>query len=600
MKSLRLKVIMLMLLSGISVLLIVISISLFSIYRNSSQLLNQTKEVIFSDYDKNVRNQVENAVSLIKAVHKYQEENRLTDEQGKSLARELVRGLKYDKNGYFWIDDFEGINICNPPDPSTEEKSRIALKDVNGKEIIKEIIANGKLAEGGYTDYWYPKPGEKEANRKRSYSKSYDAYRWVIGTGNYVDDMEKVVAAQERENADYIRNLIFLILGAGAALSLIIIIVSVKFGNSLSRPIVESAKAAIKLSEGDLTVRIDKKFSGRKDEVGTLVSSINSANENLERMITTLVSAMQNLYYATEQINKGNQDLSQRTTEQASSLEEIASTIEETTAAINQNSDNARNANETSKASSIFAEKGGDLVAEAVSSINEISHSSKKIGEIISVINEIAFQTNLLALNAAVEAARAGEQGRGVAVVAGEGRNLAQRAGSAAKEIGDLIKDSIEKIEKGNIQANNSGEAIREIISSVKNVTQLISEIAAASDEQKSGINQINIAVTELDNMTQQNAALVEETASASEEMASQALDLMEMTKMFKFNADMEAERDKYLKIKSTAGFEEKTGTPEKAVKKEVKKNGTAPKARPVTAKKPEAKPGPGEDNDVF
>jgi len=179
-----------MFVSGISVLLIVISISLFSIYKNSKDLLDLNKNVIFSDYDKTVKNQVENVVSLIAAVYKYQQGNRLTDEQGKSLAKELVRGLKYDKTGYFWIDDFEGINVCNPPDPSTEGKSRITMKDVKGKELIREIIANGRLAEGGYTDYWYPKPGEKEANRKRSYSKSYDPYNWVIGTGNYVDDME--------------------------------------------------------------------------------------------------------------------------------------------------------------------------------------------------------------------------------------------------------------------------------------------------------------------------------------------------------------------------------------------------------------------------
>lgn len=590
MKSLRLKVIMLMFSSGIGILLIVISISLFSIYKNSNQLLNQTKEVIFTDYDKNVKNQIENVISLIKTVHKYQQENRLTEEQGKSLARELVRGITYDKSGYFWIDDFEGINVCNPPDPSTEGKSRLGMKDVKGKELIKDIIETGKKPEGGYTDYWYPKPGQKEANRKRSYSKSYNEYRWVIGTGNYVDDMEKVVATQEKENEEYIQRLIYIILATGAVLSVIVIIVSVLFGNSLARPIIESARAAIKLSEGDLTVRIDKKFAGRKDEVGTLVASINSANENLEKMVTTLVSAMQNLYYATEQINKGNQDLSQRTTEQASSLEEIASTIEETTAAITQNSENAKNANETSIGSSIFAEKGGDLMAEAVTSINEISQSSKKIGEIISVINEIAFQTNLLALNAAVEAARAGEQGRGFAVVAGEVRNLAQRAGGAAKEIGELIKDSLEKVEKGNKLANNSGEAIREIINSVKNVTQLISEIAAASDEQKSGINQINIAVTELDNMTQQNAALVEETASASEEMASQALDLMEMTRMFKIDASIEAERDKYLNIKDSGGIKNRQEMPKQEV--------AAAKAK--TKEKSGAKSGPGEDYDVF
>lgn len=261
-------------------------------------------------------------------------------------------------------------------------------------------------------------------------------------------------------------------------------------------------------------------------------------------MVSSLITAMQNLYYATEQISAGNQNLSQRTTEQASSLEEIASTLEETTATITQNTENAKHANTTSIASYQFAEKGGELVGDAVMSINEISDSSKKIGEIINVINEIAFQTNLLALNAAVEAARAGDQGRGFAVVAGEVRNLAQRSATAAKQIGELIRESIGKIEKGTDQANNSGEAIKEIINSVKNVTQLISEITAASDEQKTGIDQINTAIMELDNMTQQNAALVEETASASEEMAAQALDLMNMTKVFKIENQVELDQD--------------------------------------------------------
>lgn len=534
MKSLRLEVIMLTLGTGLGVLVLIISICIFAINRNSSQLLQLNEDIIFKDYDKNINNQVENVISLIGAVRKYQIANNLSEQQGKLLARELVRDLRYDKENYFWIDDFEGINILLPPNPAGEGKSRINLRDVNGKEMVKELIANGKLPDGGYTDYWFPRPGEKDASRKRGYTKSFDAYRWVVGTGNYVDDMEKIVAEQIAANARYIRTLLFVVLAVGGVISVIVIIISVFFGNSLSRPVVESAKVANKLAEGDLTGRIDIKYENRKDEVGTLVKSINAAIEKLEKMITSIAAAMQSLYYATDQINQGNQNLSQRTTEQASALEEIASTIEETSATITQNTENARHADTTSIASYQFAEKGGELVNAAVSSINEISESSKKIGEIISVINEIAFQTNLLALNAAVEAARAGDQGRGFAVVAGEVRNLAQRSGAAAKQIGELIRESIEKIDKGTEEANRSGDAIDEIIKSVKNVTRLISEITAASDEQKSGIDQINTAVMELDNMTQQNAALVEETASASEEMASQAMNLMEQMKMFK------------------------------------------------------------------
>lgn len=538
MKSLRLKVIMLTLGTGLGVLVVIISISIFAINRNSRQLLKLNEEIIFRDYDKNIKNQVENVVSLIESVRKYQLANNLSEAQGKILARELVRDLRYDKVNYFWIDDFDGINILLPPSPGGEGKSRINLKDVKGKEMVRELIANGRLPEGGYTEYWFPRPGEKDASRKRGYTKSFDAYKWVIGTGNYVDDMEKVVAEQKAANAKYIRTLLLVVLAVGAVISITIVIISVFFGNSLARPVIESAGVANKLAEGDLTYRIDSRYAKRQDEVGTLVASINTAIDKLDKMITSIVTAMQSLYQATDQINQGNQNLSQRTTEQASALEEIASTIEETTATITQNTDNARHANTTSIASYEFAEKGGELVNSAVLSINEISESSKKIGEIISVINEIAFQTNLLALNAAVEAARAGEQGRGFAVVAGEVRNLAQRSGAAAKQIGELIRESIKKIDNGTEQANRSGDAINEIINSVKNVTQLISEITAASDEQKSGIDQINTAVMELDNMTQQNAALVEETASASEEMASQAMELMEQMKMFKIDKD--------------------------------------------------------------
>lgn len=308
-------------------------------------------------------------------------------------------------------------------------------------------------------------------------------------------------------------------------------IVTVILSRAISKPVQKGLAFATELAEGNFVKRIDL---NQKDELGMLGNSLNSAAEDLEQTIAEVVIGTQNLSQAIQEISSGNENLSQRTSEQASSLEEIASTIEESGATINQNADNSNEANKLSQQTSEIAREGGLIMQDAVLAINEINESSNKIAEIISVINEISFQTNLLALNAAVEAARAGEQGRGFAVVAGEVRNLAQRSGNAAKEITNLINDSLSKVQKGTDLANKSGESLKEIIAAVENVTKLVSEIAASSDEQKQGTSQINVAVAELDTMTQQNASLVEEIASASEEMANQSQGLLSMVEKFK------------------------------------------------------------------
>jgi methyl-accepting chemotaxis protein len=383
--------------------------------------------------------------------------------------------------------------------------------------------------------------GESIKNKDLVSAKKYSD-EWAVGYRDLrelVDNLIKVqndeaekIMAEVAANARAVLIISLIVLLASLGMAGIITYV---LATAVSRPVNKGLAFAELIAKGDFTERIDL---DQTDELGQLGKALNASADNLEELISNIIVATQNLAQAVEQIASGNQNLSQRTSEQASSLEEIASTIEETTATINQNADNATDANKQADKSSVMAQEGGKLVSDAVVSINEINQVSKKIGEIISVINEIAFQTNLLALNAAVEAARAGEQGRGFAVVAGEVRNLAQRSGNAAKEIGDLIKNSIEKIEVGTDKANKSGEALNEIIASVKNVGNVISEIAAASVEQKQGINQINIAVTEMDTMTQQNAALVEETASASEEMANQAQELLVMMERFKIRDD--------------------------------------------------------------
>jgi len=362
----------------------------------------------------------------------------------------------------------------------------------------------------------------------------------VLGHNHLVKIGEHTVGVITEINEDEVFNavtrLMYIMIALGLILLIIAVIAGVFFSRSISKPIAYAVDFASKIATGDLTVDMDDQYAARGDEIGHLAQALKAMVNDLRDIISNVIRSSQNLNQAVQEIASGNETLSQRTSEQASALEEIASTIEESTATIKQNAENSQNASSLSRESLTRAEDGGKIVDNSVDAIVEINSSSKKIGEIISVINEIAFQTNLLALNASVEAARAGEQGRGFAVVAGEVRNLAQRAGNAAKEIEDLIKDSIEKVELGTDLSKQSGDALREIIERIHTVNNTISEIAAAGEEQKSGIEQINTAVIEMDTMTQQNASLVEETASASEEMSNQAQELLALVERFKLN----------------------------------------------------------------
>ncbi len=284
------------------------------------------------------------------------------------------------------------------------------------------------------------------------------------------------------------------------------------------------------ISSGDLTKNMDGNYSG---DFAKIQDSFNSTTLNLLGIVGEIRSAASHVSMAANEISQGNTDLSQRTEEQAASLEETASSMEELTSTVKQNADNSRQANQLAASAAEQAKDGEQILNSTIDAIEKISQSSKKIEDIIGVIDEIAFQTNLLALNAAVEAARAGEQGRGFAVVASEVRNLAQRSASAAKEIKILIKDSVESVDEGVHLASNSGETLSEVVGAVTKVSNLITEIAASSNEQSKGIEQINQVITQLDEVTQQNAALVEEAAAASESMNEQAKGMNDMVDFF-------------------------------------------------------------------
>ncbi len=294
-------------------------------------------------------------------------------------------------------------------------------------------------------------------------------------------------------------------------------------------------RVANSLAAGDLTQTITKDYPGL---FGQTKDGVNTTVQNLKNLVNEVKVSVDTIGTASKEIASGNTDLSQRTEEQASSLEETAASMEELTSTVKQNSENAKQANQLAHSASSVAEKGGSVVHEVVGTMSAINESSRKIVDIISVIDGIAFQTNILALNAAIEAARAGEQGRGFAVVAGEVRNLAQRSAAAAKEIKTLIGDSVEKVEVGTKLVDDAGKTMEEIVNAVKRVTDIMSEISAASAEQSQGIEQVNRAITQMDEVTQQNAALVEEAAAAAESLEEEAQNLIRSVSVFKMDAD--------------------------------------------------------------
>ena len=328
----------------------------------------------------------------------------------------------------------------------------------------------------------------------------------------------------------------FILIGGGLlAVSLAIGLATV-ISRSILLPLRQVLRATedLRAGEGDLTYRLPSMGA----EFGEISTSMNGFIGKLQTIIIQTKEATASMSAGAVQIARGNDDLSQRTQQQAAALEETASSMEEMTATVKQNADNARQANALSTRARTQAEKGGSVMQRVVGAMEEINASSRKIADIIGVIDEIAFQTNLLALNAAVEAARAGEQGRGFAVVATEVRSLAQRSASAAKEIKDLIGDSVTKVGAGTQLVDESGKTLEGIIDAVKKVSDIVAEIAAASSEQAAGIEQVNNAVTQMDSTTQQNAALVEEASAASKSLEERTQSLVTLMSQFKTGTD--------------------------------------------------------------
>jgi methyl-accepting chemotaxis protein len=485
----------------------------------------QTREMRLEERKADLQHASEIALSVVKTSGEDAAAGAMPLAEAQKRAMDRIRNMRYGEDGYFQILNSQPRVLMHPTNAELNGKDVVDYKDTNGVYVFRDIVALIKRDGKGFTAYSASKPGATEASPKIAYNVTYQPWDWILTTGLYVDDLDAAF------RSSLYQSLGILVVLAGV-LSAVVVLLNRGILRSLGGEPSYAAEIANQIASSDLTAVVKT----APDDRSSLLFSMKRMQEQLTQTIGTIKISADSIATATHQIAAGNQDLSQRTEEQAASLEETASSMEQLTSTVTQNADNAGQANQLAAQAAQVAEQGGAVVSRVVETMEGINASSDRIADIVGIIEGIAFQTNILALNAAVEAARAGEQGRGFAVVASEVRSLAQRSSAAAKEIKELIHDSVERVRTGASHVQEAGTKMHEITREIRRVTDIMGEITAASQEQSKGIGQVNQAVTQMDEVTQQNAALVEQAAAAAGALESQANDLKAAVSMFRLD----------------------------------------------------------------
>ncbi|MDW9229189.1 methyl-accepting chemotaxis (MCP) signaling domain protein [Burkholderia cepacia] len=483
----------------------------------------ETRATMLAERKAGIANLVDSAAGIVKAYHALAQGGTLPEADAKRDALASLAAMRYGDSGYVFVMDSKPVVLMHPTLPKLVGTQVGDYLDPDGKPLFVTILNAAKETGSGFAEYRGRLPHSETAVPKISYVTRFTPWDWNISSGVFLKDIDTI----------YYRTLlghlaVVFVIGFVISAAMLVIIRNVR--GSLGGEPDEAAALAARIAQGDLTQPVPVRAGDRT----SMMAAMHDMQARLQATIGGIRQSAGSIASASRQISAGNDDLSQRTEEQAASLEETAASMEQLTATVKQNADNARQASGLANNASEIARTGSDVVNRVIGTMCEIDDSSRKIADIIGVIEGIAFQTNILALNAAVEAARAGEQGRGFAVVAGEVRSLAQRSATAAKEIRELIVDSVERVRNGSTLVGQAGTTMGEILQAVARVTDIMGEIAAASEEQASGITQVGRAVTQMDQVTQQNAALVEEAAAAAASLQEQAARLRDAVGAFR------------------------------------------------------------------
>ncbi|WP_428503407.1 methyl-accepting chemotaxis protein [Roseateles sp.] len=464
--------------------------------------------------------QVKQAEKIASAYADKAKSGAMSEAEAKTAAAAEIGKIRYSGSEYIWINDMGPRMVMHPIKPELNGKELSDTKDPKGKYLFVEMVQVVKASGNGYVDYMWPKPGAADPVAKRSYVQAFGPWSWVLGSGIYIDDVEAI--AQQDASV----GLLLALLAGGVSLVAVEV-----FVRRLRQRLGAMQQMMQEVADGNLSGHIE---TGQRDEIGLVALQVLAMQARLRELVTAIRGATDSIGHASSEVALGSQDLSMRTEQAAANLEETAASMQGLTDQVRHTAQAARQTNQLADTAAARARDGEAVMQQVVGTMEGISAASRKISDIISVIDGVAFQTNILALNAAVEAARAGEQGRGFAVVASEVRALAQRSAQAAKEIKTLINDSVERVNAGTLQVSRAGSSMGEILEAVQRVTTTVNEITTASAGQSDGIDQINQAVSQLDSMTQQNAALVEETAAAAESLKQQAQGLNETVAVFR------------------------------------------------------------------
>ncbi len=479
--------------------------------KSDSSSLFAYETTMRNDYDSIARWEVETVVSLLEGVYQQHLSSKMSFEEAKELAASLVRKMKYGSHGYFWIDTRKGLNIVSSV-KENEGKNRINSKDARGNFIIKNFI---KIAEtgGGYSNYWFPKTKGGKALPKRSYVALFEPFNWVVGTGNYVDDIDTAVQEMKDKQVAMLYNLLAIIF----VVLIVAVIIIILLGKKIAKPIVVLSEKAKNIANGNLSVQIN---ISSKDEIGVLATSLSLMVTQLRSIVLKIRESADNIVSAGKYMNDASLQMSDVSSSLAESTGQLTQSVEEMSVNIHKNTDNSLS---TEK----IANKVSDDIQSSSSAVNETSQSMKIITKEISLIDEIAFQTNILALNAEIEAARAGQYGRGFTIVAREVNKLAVRSAEVAKKINSLSHSGVEV-------ANHSEHLLHKLVPEIQKTAVLVKEISQSSKSQMFGAEQISKEIKQLNLLAQQNAALSEETAVNSEELSNQAQQLMQAISLFK------------------------------------------------------------------